>query len=99
LSVERSVAYRPARASCAGIGLLLGAAPLAAQERVAFWSETINLVISDVALPGLRSRSLTRAMRDDSALHDVSMLLLKPFNTHQLSAALDGFVPRRPAPP
>jgi CheY-like chemotaxis protein len=69
-------------------------------------SGTVDLVISDVALPGLDGRRLSRAIRDDAALDHVSVLLisgesvlgdstadgflLKPFNSHQLLAALDG---------
>lgn len=78
-------------------------------------SEAVTLVISDVGLPGLDGRRLSRAIRDDAALHHVSVLLisgdgvmgesaadgflLKPFNSHQLLTALDGMSPRRPAPP
>jgi CheY-like chemotaxis protein len=75
-------------------------------------SGAVDLVISDVGLPGLDGRRLTRAIRDDVALRHVAVLLIsgdgalrenaadgflsKPFNTHQLSAALDGLTPRRP---
>jgi two-component system, chemotaxis family, chemotaxis protein CheY len=75
----------------------------------------VSLVISDVGLPGLDGRRLIRAIRDDAALGHVAVLLIsgeaggaehaadgfliKPFNTHQLSAALDGLPPRRPASP
>jgi two-component system, chemotaxis family, chemotaxis protein CheY len=75
----------------------------------------VSLVISDVGLPGLDGRRLIRAIRDDAALGHVAVLLIsgeadgaehaadgflfKPFNTHQLSAALDGLAPRRPASP
>ena len=68
-------------------------------------SVAVSLVISDVALPGLDGRRLTRAIRDDAALSHVTVLLIsgetvigdssadgflsKPFNTHQLLAALD----------
>ena len=74
-------------------------------------SGAVALVISDVGLPGLDGRRLTRAIRDDAALQHVSVLLIsgeavgaesaadgfliKPFNTHQLSAALGGLPPRR----
>jgi len=74
-------------------------------------SEGVDLVISDVALPGLDGRRLSRAIRDDAALDHVSVLLisgenilgdsiadgflLKPFNSHQLLAALDRLPPRR----
>ena len=74
----------------------------------------VHLVISDVGLPGLDGRRLCRAIRDDAALHFVSVLLIsgdgvlgdstadgfltKPFNSHQLFAALDGLTPRGPAP-
>ena len=73
-------------------------------------SEPVDLVISDVALPGLDGRRLTRAIRDDAALHHVLVLLIsgeavlgdsaadgflfKPFNTRQLAAALDKLAPR-----
>ena len=71
----------------------------------------VGLVISDVALPGLDGRRLTRAIRDDAALGHVSVLLIsgetalgdsaadgflmKPFNSHQLHAALGALPPRR----
>jgi two-component system, chemotaxis family, chemotaxis protein CheY len=74
----------------------------------------VDLVISDIGLPGLDGRRLSRAIRDDTALAHVSVLLIsgdgavgdstadgfltKPFNTRQLSAALDGLRPR-PSPP
>ena len=74
-------------------------------------SGAVTLVISDVALPGLDGRRLTRAIRDDVALSHVSVLLIsgevvlgessadgfltKPFNTHQLLAALDRLPARR----
>jgi CheY-like chemotaxis protein len=78
-------------------------------------SGAVSLVISDVALPGLDGRRLTRAIRDDAALGHVAVLLIsgetvlgesaadgfltKPFNSHQLLAALEGLVPphHRPA--
>src|SRR6476661_2157993 len=75
----------------------------------------VSLVISDVALPGLDGRRLTRAIRDDAALGHVAVLLIsgetvlgdssadgfltKPFNTHQLLAALDRLPARGSAPP
>jgi CheY-like chemotaxis protein len=78
-------------------------------------SVTVSLVISDVALPGLDGRRLTRAIRDDAALSHVAVLLIsgetvlgdsyadgflsKPFNTHQLLAALDRLPARGAAPP
>jgi two-component system, chemotaxis family, chemotaxis protein CheY len=78
-------------------------------------SGAVSLVISDVALPGLDGRRLTRAIRDDAALSHVAVLLIsgesvlgessadgflsKPFNTHQLLAALDRLPARRPGPP
>ena len=68
-------------------------------------SGDVDLVISDVGLPGIDGRRLSRAIRDDAALRHVSVLLisgdgvlgdstadgflLKPFNTHQLLAALN----------
>lgn len=76
-------------------------------------SGTVDLVISDVAARHRRQR-LTRAIRDEAALGHVSVLLIsgdaasaesaadgflsKPFNTRQLSAALNGLAPRRPGP-
>ena len=78
-------------------------------------SVAVSLVISDVALPGLDGRRLTRAIRDDAALSHVAVLLIsgetvlgdshadgflsKPFNTHQLLAALDRLPARGPTPP
>lgn len=78
-------------------------------------SGAVNLVISDVALPGLDGRRLTRAIRDDATLSHVTVLLIsgeavlgessadgfltKPFNTHQLLAALDRLPARRSGPP
>lgn len=75
---------------------------------------TVDLVISDVGLPGLDGRRLTRAIRDDAALRHVSVLLIsgdgviadsiadgflmKPFNSHQLVAALDRLPPRSGQP-
>ena len=77
-------------------------------------SGSVSLVISDVGLPGLDGRRLSRAIRDDAALHHVSVLLIsgdgvlgdsiadgflmKPFNSHQLAAALEGLAPRPPGP-
>lgn len=70
----------------------------------------VDLVITDIGLPGLDGRRLSRAIRDDAALTHVSVLLIsgdgalgdgtadgflaKPFNTHQLSTALNGLRPR-----
>lgn len=78
-------------------------------------SETVDVVISDVGLPGLDGRRLTRAIRDDASLRHIAVLLIsgdglmgdsaadgflfKPFNSHQLVAALDGLVPRQPSVP
>ncbi len=78
-------------------------------------SVAVSLVISDVALPGLDGRRLTRAIRDDAALSHVTVLLIsgetvpgdnhadgflaKPFNTHQLIAALDRLPARGSTPP
>jgi two-component system chemotaxis response regulator CheY len=78
-------------------------------------SEAVDVVISDVGLPGLDGRRLSRAIRDDATLHHISVLLIsgdgmmgeseadgflfKPFNSYQLLAALDGLVPRCPASP
>lgn len=76
--------------------------------------ESVDVVISDVGLPGLDGRRLSRAIRDDAALRHITVLLIsgdgvmgdsaadgflfKPFNSQQLLAALDGLGPRRPAP-
>jgi two-component system chemotaxis response regulator CheY len=70
----------------------------------------VHLVITDVGLPGLDGHRLCRAIRDDTNLGHVSVLLIsgdgslgegdadgflfKPFNTHQLRAALERLVPR-----
>ncbi len=78
-------------------------------------SEAVDVVISDVGLPGLDGRRLSRAIRDDAALRHIAVLLIsgdgvlgdssadgflfKPFNSHQLLAALDGLVSRGPASP
>ena len=78
-------------------------------------SEAVDVVISDVGLPGLDGRRLTRAIRDDASLRHVSVLLVsgdgvlgdsgadgflfKPFNSHQLLAALDRLAQQRPAAP
>ena len=78
-------------------------------------SAGVSLVISDVALPGVDGRRLTRAIRDDAALSHVTVLLIsgetvlgdssadgflsKPFNTHQLLAALDRLPTRGSRPP
>lgn len=78
-------------------------------------AESVDLVISDIGLPGLDGRRLTRAIRDDARLGHVSVLLIsgetaiadggadgfltKPFNSHQLSAVVDRLPPRRAALP
>ena len=78
-------------------------------------SGAVDLVISDVGLPGLDGRRLSRAIREDAALRHVSVLLIsgdvvageyvadgflaKPFNTHQLSVALEGLPARRSGTP
>jgi CheY-like chemotaxis protein len=75
-------------------------------------SGAVDVVISDVGLPGLDGRRLSRAIRDDAALRHVLVLLIsgdgvlgdstadaflmKPFNSHQLLAALGGLVARGP---
>jgi two-component system, chemotaxis family, chemotaxis protein CheY len=77
-------------------------------------SGTVALVISDVRLAGLDGRRLRQAIRDDAALRHVAVLLIgsddvvdgsaadgllvEPFNSQQLLAALDGLVARRPIP-
>ena len=76
---------------------------------------TVDVVITDVGLPGFDGLRLCRAIRDDAALRHVSVLLIsgdgaeadghadgflaKPFNSHQLMAALDGLAPRRSRSP
>jgi CheY-like chemotaxis protein len=78
-------------------------------------SGAVDVVISDVGLPGLDGRRLSRAIRDDAALRHVSVLLIsgdgvlgestadaflmKPFNSHQLLAALGGLASRAPTAP
>lgn len=78
-------------------------------------SGAVDLVISDVALPGLDGRRLSRAIRDDATLGHVTVLLisgesvlgdstadgflLKPFNSQQLLAALDRLPSRCDGPP
>jgi two-component system, chemotaxis family, chemotaxis protein CheY len=78
-------------------------------------SGAVSLVISDVGLPGLDGRRLSRAIREDASLRHVAVLLIsgdgvlgdsiadgflmKPFNGLQLSAALESLAPRRPMPP
>jgi two-component system chemotaxis response regulator CheY len=68
-------------------------------------SEPVDVVISDVGLPGLDGRRLTRAIRDDASLRHIAVLLvsgdgipkdsaadgflLAPFNSSQLLAALE----------
>jgi two-component system chemotaxis response regulator CheY len=75
-------------------------------------SGAVQLVISDVWLPGMDGRQLCRAIRGDARLRHVFVLLisgdgaidestangflLKPFNSRQLLAALDGMLPRQP---
>jgi CheY-like chemotaxis protein len=77
-------------------------------------SEPIELVITDIGLPGLDGRRLTRAIRDDTRLNHVSVLLIsgeaviadgdadgflsKPFNSRQLSAAIDRLPNRGTSP-
>lgn len=73
-------------------------------------SGRVQVVISDVWLPGMDGRRLCRAIREDAALHHVCVLLIsgdgaveentangflsKPFNSRQLLAALEGILPR-----
>jgi two-component system, chemotaxis family, chemotaxis protein CheY len=75
-------------------------------------SGVVDLVITDIGLPGFDGLRLCRAIRDDVALRHVSVLLIsgdgalgdaaadgflaKPFNSSQLVAAIDGLAPRRP---
>jgi CheY-like chemotaxis protein len=75
----------------------------------------VQLVISDVGLPGLDGRRLCRAIREDAALGHVSVLLIsgegiltdstadgflsKPFNSQQLLTALGALIRRPPVPP
>ena len=78
-------------------------------------SVTVDLVISDVTLPGFDGPRLTRAIRDDTALRHIAVLLvssdgvpkdsgadgylLEPFNSRQLLAALDKVLPQHPVSP
>ena len=78
-------------------------------------SVTVDLVITDVGLPGFDGLRLCRAIRDDAALRHIWVLLIsgddaeadghadgflaKPFNSHQLMSALDGLATRRSGPP
>lgn len=71
----------------------------------------VDLVISDVGLPGIDGRRLSRAIREDARLNHVLVLLVsgetatfdgvadgflsKPFNSRQLAAAVDRLPPRR----
>lgn len=71
----------------------------------------VNLVISDIVVPGLDGRALCRAIRDSPELDDVSVLLIsgedgagaedadgflaKPFNSRQLAVALQEMLPGR----
>jgi two-component system, chemotaxis family, chemotaxis protein CheY len=74
-------------------------------------SEPVDVVISDVGLPGLDGRRLTRAIRDDASLRHIAVLLVSgdgmpkdspadgflvaPFNSSQLLAALEKVFPQR----
>ena len=74
----------------------------------------VDLVISDIGIPGLDGRRLSRAIRDDVALDHVAVLLIggdglvgdsaadgflaKPFNGGQLLAAVAALAPRRVPP-
>jgi CheY-like chemotaxis protein len=78
-------------------------------------SDVVDLVICDIGLPGLDGRRLCRAIREDVGLRHVAVLLIsgestlgdgsadgflaKPFNSHQLRAALDEMQPRTAPPP
>lgn len=78
-------------------------------------SGSVDLVISDVGLPGMDGQRLSRAIRGDASLHHVTVLLIsgdgavgdtiadgyltKPFNSHQLVAALEALPPRHHPPP
>ena len=56
-------------------------------------SGTVNLVISDVGLPGLDGRRLTRAIREDDALRHVAVLLISGDGAiEQAETAADGFL-------
>jgi CheY-like chemotaxis protein len=73
-------------------------------------SGVVDLVISDVGLPGLDGERLSRAIREDVTLRHVVVLLIsgdveespstadgflgKPFNSQQLFAALNALPPR-----
>ena len=78
-------------------------------------SGAVDLVITDIGLPGFDGLRLCRAIRDDATLRHVAVLLIsgdlaqddghadaflaKPFNSHQLTSALDVLALRRSSPP
>jgi CheY-like chemotaxis protein len=80
-------------------------------------SGVVDLLISDVVMPGLNGRALCDALRADAGLRSIPILLIsgedpaegpgsadaflaKPFNAHQLLAAVEGLLSahRRPPP-
>jgi two-component system chemotaxis response regulator CheY len=78
-------------------------------------SGVVDLVITDIGLPGFDGLRLCRAIRDDATLRHVAVLLIsgdltqdnghadgflaKPFNSHQLTSALDVLALRRSSSP
>jgi CheY-like chemotaxis protein len=74
----------------------------------------VDLVISDIGIPGLDGRRLSRAIREDAGLGHVTVLLIggdgvlgdseadaflaKPFNGQQLLATLAALAPRPHTP-
>jgi CheY-like chemotaxis protein len=52
----------------------------------------VNLVISDIVVPGLDGRALCRAIRDSPELDDVSVLLISGEDGAENSSGADGFL-------
>ena len=79
-------------------------------------SGVVDVLISDVVMPGLDGRALCDAIRADAGLRAIPVLLIsgedpaggagsadaflaKPFNAHQLLAAVEGLLPASARPP
>ena len=52
----------------------------------------VNLVISDIVVPGLDGRALCRAIRDSPELDDVSVLLISGEDGAENMSGADGFL-------